>query len=367
LNIYTTLDPRLQKIALQAVSGASPQGALVALNPQTGAVLALMGGTSFRESQFNRATQAKRQPGSAFKPILYAAALENGFTPATLLKDEKKVYSDGRGGKWQPKNFDNVYRGTVTLREALTHSLNSASLDLIHSLGSKTVVEFAHKLGVQSPLANDLSLALGTSEVTLLELTAAYAAFDNGGFTVDPRLISSITDSTGEALQIYPPNRNSTLDPALASLMTSLLQSPVREGTAKSLSALRWESISAGKTGTTDQGRDAWFIGYTPEIVVGVWVGNDKEKIKAVSGAKEALPIWAEFMKLIYVYSSPKNFPEDQRLVKVTIDPRSGMKAQLGCPKRLAEFFLTGTEPQRSCPLHPGGVKGLLRRLFSSD
>jgi penicillin-binding protein 1B len=362
LSLYTTMDPLAQAAAENAVRRGHAQAALVAIAPEDGRVLALVGGRDFSESQFNRATQARRQPGSAFKPFLYGAALEKGFTPVSLLDDRPKTYP-GASGPWRPRNYDGVYLGTTTLRAALAHSLNAASLDLANQVGPAALAEFARRMGVKSSLEESLALALGTSEVSLLELTAAYAPFGNGGFRVAPRLLAAVYDAQGGVLEFDRGERESALDPARAYLLTSLLESVTKEGTAKDLPRLGFARPCAGKTGTTEDGRDAWFVGYTPQLLAGVWVGDDRNRPLKLTGAKDALPVWAAFMKA--VSEGPATpFAQPQGLVTVTIDPASGLKARAGCPQRQDEVFVAGTEPTADCPLHPGGVWGWLKKWF---
>lgn len=365
LRLYTTMDPLLQKAARDALKPLKHQGALVALDPHDGRVLALAGGKDYAASQFNRATQARRQPGSAFKPFLYGAALEQGFTLASPLEDKPRRFRAAGAKSWKPRNYDGIYHGTTTLRAALTFSLNAASLDLAEKIGSSAIIAFARRMGVESPLEPSLALALGASEVTLLELTAAYAPFANGGFRVPPRLIASAYDAEGRVLDYALFERDQVLEPALAYLLTSLLEGVVREGTAKTLPLHGWSKPAAGKTGTTNEGRDAWFIGYTPRLLAGVWVGEDVRVTASVTGARDALPVWASFM----TEASPgpgTDFPQPQGLARVLIDPLSGFLARSGCPARKEELFLQGTEPSRSCPLHPGGLRGWLKRWFGS-
>jgi penicillin-binding protein 1B len=364
LSLYTTLDASAQRDAQRAVFTGRPQAALVALDPRTGDVLALSGGRDFTVSQFNRATQARRQPGSAFKPFVYGAALEKGYTPASLLDDIPRQYPRGDGPTWDPRNYESVYLGTTTLRVALAHSLNAATLDLANHLGIGAVIDFARRMGIQSPLAADLGTALGASEVTLFELTAAYAPFADGGLRHPPRLISAVADAEGTVIESDPPQSQVVLEPALAWLLTSLLQSVVREGTAKSLAARGWTRPTAGKTGTTNDGRDAWFVGFTPEIVAGVWVGDDQHKALKATGAKNALPVWATFMKAAAQDFPPSDFARPEGIVDVSIDPASGQRAVTGCPQRRTESFKAGTEPTQDCSLHPSGVKGFFQRLF---
>ncbi|MBI5241669.1 MAG: PBP1A family penicillin-binding protein [Elusimicrobia bacterium] len=362
LSLYTTMDPLAQAAAEGAVRRLPAQGALAALSPEDGRVLALVGGRDFSESQFNRATQARRQPGSAFKPFLYGAALERGHTPASQLDDRPKAYP-GSAGPWTPRNYDGVYQGTTTMRTALAHSLNAAAVDLANQVGPPAIAEFARRMGVASPLEESLALALGTSEVSLLELTAAYAPFANGGFRVEPRLIDAVYDAQGSVLEFAQGRKEAALDPARAYLLTSLLESVVAEGTARSLPLLGFSRPCAGKTGTTEEGRDAWFVGYTPQLLAGAWVGDDRNRPLKLTGAKDALPVWAAFMKAA-AEGPAQPFLQPQGLVTVAIDPASGLKARAGCPQRRDEVFAAGTEPTQDCPLHKGGVWGWFKSLF---
>jgi len=365
LAIYTTMDALLQRDAQRAVSAARPQAALVAIDPANGNVLALSGGRDFARSQFNRATQARRQPGSAFKPFVYGAALERGLTAATILEDKPRQYArDLSSGTWDPRNYEGVYFGTATVRQALAHSLNAATLDLEQKIGVPAVVEFARRMGIESPLREDLGLALGDSEVTLLELTAAYAPFADGGFRSPPRLVVAVVDAEGSVLEDEPPRRDSVLDAATAFLMTSLLQSVVAQGTGKPLAAWGWSRPTAAKTGTTNDGRDAWFVGYTPSLLAGAWVGDDQHRSIRATGAKNALPVWVTFMKAASQDFERLDFSRPAGLVDVVIDPQSGLRAVSGCPQRVTEIFKDGTQPTQDCPLHAGGIKGFFRRWF---
>ena len=363
LSIHTTMDPVLQSAAQRVLRAARQQAALVALDPRTGDVLALSGGKDFKESQFNRATQAQRQPGSTFKPFVYAAALETGYTPATLLLDRAKTYK-GEEHDWTPRNYDGVYHGTATLRSALALSLNAASLDLASRVSVARAAEIAERAGVTSPLRRDLGLALGASEVNLLELAAAYGPFAAGGMATTPRLVTAVVDAEGVVLEVAPPEARPVLDPAVASLMTSLLQSVVTDGTARSLPLHGARFPVAGKTGTTDQGRDAWFIGYTSSLLAGVWAGDDSNRALKLSGAKDALPLWAAFMKEAVADRPAEEFVRYEGLVGLHVCGDSGMLALSGCPVKRDELFIPGTEPQRECTLHRGGLKGLWDRLF---
>ncbi len=365
LSIHTTMDPLLQHLARKTLQASKHQAALAVIDPRDGSVLALTGGRSFRESQFNRATQALRQPGSAFKPFVYAAALQMGLTPATILRDKPKTWPGGKG--WSPANYDGVYLGTTTLRQALTRSLNAATLDLAERVGLKRIQETARNCGLTSPLRDDLGLALGASEVGLLELVSAYEPFAHGGIRPAPRLVTSIVDSDGAVLEAMAPEVSIALDPATAFLMNSLLESVTKEGTARNLKNLGVTFPTAGKTGTTNDGRDAWFVGYTSSLLAGVWVGDDRNRALKLTGAANALPLWAAFMKEAAADRPGEPFTRPETVVEVIVCPASGMVARSGCPGKHGELFLAGTEPTRDCALHRGGLVGWLTRMLRKD
>lgn len=367
LSIYSHMDPVLQETAQRIVSRQPNQAALVAMNPQNGAVLALSGGKDYRESQFNRATQAQRQPGSAFKPFVFGAALDQGLTLATVLTDELKTYTGNDGKPWTPHNFDDTYHGNVTMREALAFSLNAATVQLAEKIGPKSIIDFAARMGISSPLENSLALALGVSEVNPLELTSAYAPFANGGYRVEPALVTAVVDSDGVILNVPEFRPTVALEPEKSYLMTSLLESVVLEGTARSLMSTSWPYPTAGKTGTTNLGRDAWFIGYSPGLLAGVWTGEDAARPLNLTGSKNALPIWKAFMTTALADSHRKEFPKPRNMITVQIDPISGGLAVSGCPRRVVELFESGTAPAFSCPLHKGGVMGFFKRLFGKN
>jgi penicillin-binding protein 1B len=366
LSVYTTLDAVAQRDAQRAVSSAKPQAALIALDPRTGAVVALSGGRDFTVSQFNRATQARRQPGSAFKPFVFAAALEKGFTAASVLFDEPRKYprETGAGSTWDPRNYEGVYLGTTTARISLARSLNAATLDLANQVGMAAVIDLARRAGIESPMAAHLGTALGASEVTLAELAGAYAPFAADGLRRPLRLVNAVTDADGAVIESDPPRAEPVLDPALAWLVTSLLSSAVSDGTGKPLAAWGWTRPTAGKTGTTNDGRDAWFVGYTPELLAAVWVGDDAHKKLGATGAKTALPVWAQFMKAAGQELGDEAFSRPPGIVEAEVDPTSGLRAVAGCPTRMREVFKDGTQPAQDCALHPTGVKGFFQRLF---
>ncbi|HVE12909.1 MAG TPA: PBP1A family penicillin-binding protein [Elusimicrobiota bacterium] len=372
ISVYTTLDPWLQELASAAVHRARQQAALVALDARTGAIRALVGGKDYLASPYDRAALAHRQPGSAFKPFVYGAALAvgEGWTPASLLDDTSQQYKIP-SGTWTPRNHDRVYHGKVPLRDALAQSLNAASVHLAASVGVERVIAYARELGITSDLRPELGLALGTSEVTLLELTRAYCAFANGGSRVEPHAIEAVLDSSGEVLSYRTGSGTPAIAPAQAYVVTSLLRETAASGTAKSLRDWGLETLAAGKTGTSDDGKDAWFIGYTPRLAAGVWTGSDVPQPLGLTGAGAALPVWADFMRAAAYPDMPPGaeppadpWPVPDGVTFAEIDPESGMLATLGCPRKRREVFLSGTEPKEKCPLHAGGIGGWLRGLF---
>ncbi|MEQ1918920.1 MAG: penicillin-binding transpeptidase domain-containing protein [Elusimicrobiota bacterium] len=366
LSIHTAMDPLLQNLARKTLGSSKHQAALAVIDPRDGSVLALTGGRSFSESQFNRATQALRQPGSTFKPIVYAAALQMGLTPATILRDKPKTWKDAGKG-WSPSNYDGVYLGTTTMRQALTRSLNAATLDLAERVGLKRIQDTARACGITSPLRDDLGLALGASEVGLLELVSAYEPFAHGGVRPTLRLVTSVVDSDGVVLEAAPPEVSIAFDPATAFLINSLLESVTKEGTARSLKNLGVTFPTAGKTGTTNDGRDAWFVGYTSSLLAGVWVGDDQNRALKLTGAKDALPLWASFMREANADRPGEPFTRPDTVLEVLVCPASGMVARSGCPGKHSELFLSGTEPRSECALHRGGLVGWLQHMLRKN
>jgi len=367
LSIHTAMDPLLQNLARKVISKSKHQAALAVIDPRDGSVLALTGGRSFGESQFNRATQAQRQPGSAFKPFVFAAALQMGLTPATILRDKPKTWKTPSASSWSPTNYEGVYHGTATMRMALARSLNAATLDLAERVGLKRIKETARACGITSPLRDDLGLALGASEVGLLELVAAYAPFAHGGIRPTPRLVTSVVDADGVVFEAAPHEAAIALDPATAFLTTSLLESVVREGTARGLRGLGVTFPVAGKTGTTNDGRDAWFVGYTSALLAGVWVGDDQNRALKLTGSKDALPLWAAFMKEADADRPGEPFPRPANVLEVVVCPESGMVARSGCPGKRAELFLEDSQPRSECALHRGGIIGWLQKMLGKE
>jgi penicillin-binding protein 1A len=323
---------------------SSLQGAFVALDPTTGAVKAMIGGTDFDNSQFNRAVQGERQPGSAFKPLVYAAALDGHFTPASVIVDEPISFQD-HNTVWMPHNYEERYFGPTTLREALTFSRNVVTVKLATRIGVKPLVKYIKHLGLRSPLAPNLSLALGSSEVNLLELAATYGVFANQGQRVEPRFITRITDSQGNVIDESLPQTEQVISAETAYLVTSLLQSVIDHGTGKRAKAL--ERPAAGKTGTTNDMNDAWFIGYTPQLLAGLWVGFDEKRSlgKHETGGRIAAPIWERFMERALENQPILDFPVPPGISFVWVNRHTGQRTLPGDGSALLECFRRGTEP----------------------
>jgi penicillin-binding protein 1A len=362
------------------------QAALFAMDPRSGAVRAMVGGYDFKKSQFNRAMQARRNAGSAFKPVIYAAAVDKGMTPASII-DDSPIEFPGAGGKvWAPKNYDNIYRGAVTMREALTNSINVVSVKILENIGVGYATEYARKLGIASPLADNLTMALGSSSVTPMELTNAYAVFASGGYRLTPYFITKVTDRDGKVLEeITPPQvpvftsmtsavkltaaadagpgrapdaPDAAKAPEAGSLtpvpvisretsyiMTNLMESVVTSGTGQRAKAVG--RPVAGKTGTTNDMKDAWFIGYVPQLVAGVWVGYDQERSlgSGGSGGQAAAPIWTSFMQRALARTPVQDFAPPENVTFALINPRTGLLARQGSEGSVMECFITGTEP----------------------
>ena len=273
------------------------EGALVAIEHDTGFIRAMIGGYDFVKSEFNRALYAKRQPGSAFKPIIYAAALDHGFTPASIIIDEPVTYPGGLRGDWKPQNYDHEFYGPTTLREALTYSRNVVTVKLVDAVGIDRVIDFARTIGIQGDMPRDLTIALGSLSVTPFELALCYSVFANEGMKVNPIAVKYITDARGEVIESNEPEAEEAISPQTAFLITSMMEDVVKYGTGWRAKALGVPV--AGKTGTTNDYSDAWFVGYTPKTVAAVWVGfDDMRPLGSMeTGAQAASPIWVSFMK----------------------------------------------------------------------
>ena len=385
LRIDSTLDPMVQQAATEALQSGLErlertypalktteqglQGAVLVLEPATGAILAMVGGRDYRLSQFNRAVQAHRQAGSLFKPFVYVAAFEAGregtglrHTPSTLLVDEPVTFESDRGA-WSPKNYDRQYRGNVTLRSALEQSLNVPAVRVAKAVGPQAIIDLARQLGITSAMTEDLSIALGSPVVSLLEITGAYGAIANGGVWVRPTTVRATIDREGTTLWSHVPDRRQAVSPQAAYLATSLMEGVIQRGTATKAKVLGLTGALAGKTGTTDGYRDAWFIGYTSELVVGVWVGFDDEQPVRLTGSQAALPIWMEVARKVFPERSPA-FRQPAGIVTRSIDPKTGQLATSQCPEQVPEVFIEGTEPNIYCEIHGGGMWERLRRTF---
>jgi 1A family penicillin-binding protein len=367
LRVYTTIDLNFQRMAQESVelglkeiekrqrydpadTPLVPEGSLLCFDLASGYVKAMVGGRDFKKSQFNRAVQARRQTGSAFKPIIYASALDKGYTLTSLVVDAPSTYEWGEN-RWKPKNYGEKFSGPITFRSALTHSVNVVTVKIAQSIGLDYITDYAKKLGISSPLQNDLSMALGSSSLSLYELTNAYAVFANQGRTFKPIFVKKILDVDGnlieENLPLFYPREladgEQALTPETAYLMTYLLQGVVQHGTGWRAKELK--RPVAAKTGTTDQFIDAWFIGYTPEFITGVWVGFDNETSLGgnETGSRAASPIWVTFMSKVLKDKPVQDFPIPQGVEFAKIDPRTG---QPGAGREtILECFKEGTTP----------------------
>jgi len=368
--IFTTLDPLLQHEAVKVVGrGASssdgPQAALVAIDPQTGAIRAWVGGTNFQTNPFDHAVNAHRQPGSSFKPFVALAALESRkMTTATILED-KPLSLKGNSGTWTPQNYDRKYRGKVSVWDSLVLSLNVPIVRMAVQTGLDAIAQSAQRAGIMSPLRSDLSLALGSSEVSPLELTGAYATLAGGGQRRNPYDLEAVIGPDGRILEAHAALAQPVFAPDVTYLVTQMLEAVLDTGTARAARMMGFTAPAAGKTGTSENFQDAWFMGYTTNLICGVWVGYDLPRSLGHSAAGVALPLWTAFMKRAVVLDPPRAFEVPAGLIWETIDTDTGLLARSGCPHRRKAAFLAGTEPTAECPLHPGGLKGLFQRWRS--
>lgn len=337
-------DSDLWALALEQVPKV--QGALLAIESETGSVKVMIGGKDFRESQFNRAIQSRRQPGSAFKPIIYAAALDKGYTPATMIIDSPIVFQDAESGfRWKPKNYKEKFFGPTLLRQALTKSRNVVTIKILQDIGIDYTIDYAKKLGITSNLSRNLSIALGSSGVSLLELVNAYSVFANGGLRVEPLFITKIVDRNGNILEEITPVREKAIEKSTAYIMTSLLEGVVKHGTGRRVRALG--RPVAGKTGTTNNLYDAWFVGYTPRYITGTWVGFDDGRSlgKNETGSRAASPIWLDFMKEVLAGKPIRIFQVPEGIVFSKIDAQTGLLPIPESKKTIFECFKEGTAP----------------------
>jgi penicillin-binding protein 1B len=393
LHIYSTLDPRMQRSAaralreglarIEATTGAAEdapplQGCLLAMRPQTGEVLALVGGRDYGKTQYNRCTQARRQAGSVFKPFVYVAALDRSSGPlvtlASRLIDERIEVETQEDEMWVPQNYDHAFRGSVSVREALERSLNVPAVSLGQQVGIPQVAAMAKRLGISSRLPLVPSLALGTAEVSPLEVARAYATLANGGRRPTPRTFVDVVQAGGLAHENRPlEGSTAAIAPETAYLAVSLLQGVVDRGTAARVRSIGMQGPIAGKTGTTDDEYDLWFVGFTPELVAVVWVGYDDPASIGVPSSRGALPIWTDFVSDVVGSRVRGRFPRPSGIQTLEVDPETGAQALRGCPRRASEIFLKGTEPVATCPEggsadsegeREGVLQRTLRRLF---
>lgn len=388
LRVFTTLDIDLQQLAERSLekqmesleaemklkdtrasfaaaaaagdvgNGRTPylQAALVALDPRNGYVRALVGGRDWGHSNFNRATQARRQPGSAFKPFVYTAAMDNGFRPTDIIVDEPVSFPGGDGKPYEPGNYDRTFRGPVTLRYALQQSINIPAIKLLRKVGVSLVASYARRMGIKSQIGQNLSLALGSSEVTLLELASSYAVLANRGVRTEPLFVLKVEDRAGTVLERSAPRPFEVLSEGTAATVTSMLQSVMDHGTGYPARARGFTLPAAGKTGTMDDYMDAWFVGYVPSLVCGVWVGFDEKKPigPGMTGGRAALPIWTDFMIGATRGLPAEGFPMPAGTIARMVCAESGMLATDACPNTTTEMFAEGSEPSEHCTTHPG-------------
>ena len=368
LRVYTTLDLETQRAAVEVLrsgvkniektlatrrKGAQAdssglEAALVALEPATGQIRAMVGGLDYARSQFNRAVQARRQPGSAFKPFVYTAALERGFSLTNLLDDFPISYSipqNGHQAEWSPENYDHKFRGPVTLRRALEESINVPTVRLLEAVGVESVVTLAHRMGIKSELRREYALALGVSEVNLLELASAYAVLADRGVRVPSVGIRRVAGPNGDVLEGTSGSGERVLQEEVAFLATSLLQGAVERGTAKLGKVPGW-SVAA-KTGTSQDAVDMWFVGFTPTLVAGLWIGYDQPRSLGSheTAGRLAAPVWADFMRRALRGVSPERATIPEGVLSLTVNYRTGFATDATDPERITEFFVRGETP----------------------
>jgi 1A family penicillin-binding protein len=369
--VGTTFVPELQELAERAVADGlrrfnepTLQAALVVLDPRNGDILALVGGRDFRQSQFNRAVRSHRQPGSAFKPLLFAAALEHGFSPVSVLDGLAHIAPQGPD-EWAPRNATGETPDALTLRAALIESNNRAATALQQRLGSRPVLRLASSAGLRD-LPDVPSLSLGTGEVTPLDLTAAFAMFPNGGFAVRPRGMIRVLDADGGIAYDNPPYAARVISPQTAFQMVSMLEDVIGRGTASAARSWGIRFDAGGKTGTTDDFKDAWFVGFSSAVVAGVWVGFDQPRTigRDGYGSRYALPIWSDFMRRVAQRRPPQPFDVPPGLHEEQLCNVSYLRPVEGCPVYIEYFKETDDVPSRLCTVHRGTVKQRITRAM---
>ena len=373
VEVFTTLDLHLQRVAQDAVRDGltrvdellsrrkrrgKAEAALIAVDPRTGDILAFVGGRSYNQSQYNRAIVSRRQPGSVFKPFVYLTAFEQAraegrtdITPATIVDDEPETF-EFDDQVWTPANYQDQYDGPITFRRALAHSRNLATIHVAEQAGYDHVAALWKKLGVGSPPKAYPSIALGVFEATPYEIATAYTLFPNFGVVRPLRHIGRITSGGKEVTKKTSSEGRMVARPETTFLVTNMMRSVLNEGTAAGARSAGFTLDAAGKTGTTNDLRDAWFAGFTPELLTVVWVGFDDNQPVGLSGSQAALPIWTQFMKAALAGHADQSFEPPEGVTFVEIDPETGKLATPACPKRFNEAFIAGTEPTQPCELH---------------
>jgi penicillin-binding protein 1A len=344
-----SVDERRKLVELLLEQEPELEGAFVALDPRDGALKAMIGGYDFERSKFNRAVQARRQPGSAFKPFVYATAFDRGLTPSTIIEDSPISFRFRVGGEvveWSPENYDRKFHGPTTLRRGLENSVNVVTVKLMQEVGVDPVIRMAHQMGIESNLRRELALALGVSEVTPLELVSAYGVLANGGVRAEPFAIRKVTDSQGRILEERVIEPQEVMQPETAYVLVNVMKGVVERGTAARARVLK--RPLAGKTGTTSEATDVWFIGLTPNLVAGVWVGYDVKKSlgPAETGGRLALPLWIAFMQKILPDLPPDDFTPPENVVAIPVNHMTGRPVPQDEKGAILEYFIRGTEPE---------------------
>lgn len=387
LQIFTTLDPNLQRAGEKALKNGLAelenkypslkrkekdeflQGAILVIQPQTGYIKAMLGGRDYKVTQFNRIAQAKRQPGSVFKPVVYLTALTSlpegkpKFTPSSII-DDSPVTINFDNKDWSPQNYDKKYYGNVTLRTALEKSLNASTVKIAQETGIENIILTAKALGIESPLQNIPSIALGTIELTPLEVGVAYSTIANSGIRPVPISIKDVIDKDGNVIEKKVLEMEQAASPQAAFVLTHLLKGVIDNGTAMAVRQMGFNRPAAGKTGTTSDYKDAWFVGYTPELLSLVWVGFDQKDVINLSGSQAALPIWTDFMKNALGNTENSDFLPPQGIVFKKVDRKSGLLANSSCPDSVEEAFIEGTEPTEECSGEKGGIIKWFKGIF---
>jgi penicillin-binding protein 1A len=344
------------------------QASVITLDVATGAIRVLIGGRNFGESKFNRALSARRQPGSSFKPFVYAAAMDHGFTPATVVLDQPITLMTP-DGEWRPENYEHEFNGPITIRNALARSINLVAIQVLTKVGADVVVQLARKMGLKYQLDPVPSLAIGACEATPMEMTSAYSAFANHGIQETPYFIEKIVDKTGRVLERHTPEEKEVLSPQTSFLMCSLMKTVVCCGTAASIPGLGFSRPAAGKTGTTNSYSDAWFIGFTPQLVTGVWTGVDERRSlgAGVTGATAAIPIWVKTMLQAQKGMPVKDFDQPEGIKTEALCDQSHLVATSKCPKKVFEFFFSDAVID-TCNIHGASRSqdGNITNIFST-